>query len=220
MGAAPASAPRMILSLRAPSEARVRALLAAVRKQPFTHGVVGCTQQEGGAAPAAPGFDRDETRCVLGHGVRAFRAACDALRAWHTFDFAWVRLLWPQAPIRAGTMVAAATRQLGLWSLNPCRIAWVVDEPRRFGFAYGTLPGHAESGEELFLVTLDEDGVVGYTIRAVSRPNHLLVWCVKPYVRRLQARFRRDSGLAIQRAVRKAMHDPAQDAAPSTTSSA
>ena len=34
-------------------------------------------------------------------------------------------------------------------------MVYVVDEPDRRGFAYGTLPGHAESGEELFLVRYD-----------------------------------------------------------------
>jgi uncharacterized protein (UPF0548 family) len=37
----------------------------------------------------------------------------------------------------------------------PCRVVYVVDEPERRGFAYGTLPGHAESGEELFMVRYD-----------------------------------------------------------------
>jgi uncharacterized protein (UPF0548 family) len=31
----------------------------------------------------------------------------------------------------------------------PCRVVYVLDEPERRGFAYGTLPGHPESGEEL-----------------------------------------------------------------------
>jgi len=39
--------------------------------------------------------------------------------------------------------------------LAPGRVVYVVDEPDRRGFAYGTLPGHAESGEELFLVRYD-----------------------------------------------------------------
>jgi uncharacterized protein (UPF0548 family) len=37
----------------------------------------------------------------------------------------------------------------------PCRVVYVVDEPDRRGFAYGTLPGHAESGEERFAVRYD-----------------------------------------------------------------
>ena len=34
-------------------------------------------------------------------------------------------------------------------------MVYVVDEPDRRGFAYGTLPGHAESGEEQFVVRYD-----------------------------------------------------------------
>ncbi len=45
----------------------------------------------------------------------------------------------------------------------------------RFGFAYGTLPGHVESGEERFLVEWDRgDDAVWYDILAFSRPNHVL----------------------------------------------
>jgi phosphatidylserine/phosphatidylglycerophosphate/cardiolipin synthase-like enzyme len=43
--------------------------------------------------------------------------------------------------------------------VNLCRVVYVIDEPdgpiARFGFAYGTLPGHAVAGEELFLATWD-----------------------------------------------------------------
>lgn len=47
---------------------------------------------------------------------------------------------------------------------------YVVDEPRRRGFAYGTLAGHPERGEELFLVErLPDDSVCG-TVTAFSRP--------------------------------------------------
>ena len=51
-------------------------------------------------------------------------------------------------------MVAILARSIGLWWLNACRIVAVVDEDgpvKRFGFAYGTLPDHAGSGEERFL---------------------------------------------------------------------
>jgi uncharacterized protein (UPF0548 family) len=57
----------------------------------------------------------------------------------------------------------------------PCRVVYVVDEPDRRGFAYGTLPGHAESGEELFLVRYDPatDGVYA-DVTAFSR--HATWW--------------------------------------------
>jgi uncharacterized protein (UPF0548 family) len=57
---------------------------------------------------------------------------------------------------------------LRLWA--PCQVVYVVDEPSRQGFAYGTLPGHPESGEESFVVSIDEDDVVEFTVTAFSRP--------------------------------------------------
>ena len=82
----------------------------------------------------------------------------------------------------------------------------VVDEPgpvRRFGFAYGTLPDHVESGEERFVVEWDEaSGEVWYDILAFSRLRHPLVRIGNPYVRRMQKRFGKESAAAMQRTVR------------------
>jgi uncharacterized protein (UPF0548 family) len=48
---------------------------------------------------------------------------------------------------------------------------YVVDEPNRRGFAYGTLPGHPESGEEFFSVRYDPSGDAVYAeVSAFSRP--------------------------------------------------
>jgi uncharacterized protein (UPF0548 family) len=90
----------------------------------------------------------------------------------------------------------------GLWSLNACRIVYVVKEQRRFGFAYGTLPAHAESGEERFTVEWrQEDNSVWYDILAFSRPRELLSRLGCPFVRKLQKRFARESAVAMLRAV-------------------
>ena len=57
----------------------------------------------------------------------------------------------------------------------PCRVVYVVDEPDRRGFAYGTLPGHPESGEELFAVRHDPaDDAVYAEVVAFSR--HATWW--------------------------------------------
>lgn len=52
----------------------------------------------------------------------------------------------------------------------PCRVVYVIDEPNRKGFAYGTVQGHPESGEESFIVELKPDGTVVFEIRAFSKP--------------------------------------------------
>jgi uncharacterized protein (UPF0548 family) len=46
---------------------------------------------------------------------------------------------------------------------------WAQTEGDERGFAYGTLPGHPESGEECFLVRLTPDGDVVYEIRVFFR---------------------------------------------------
>jgi uncharacterized protein (UPF0548 family) len=95
-------------------------------------------------------------------------------------------------------------RHLGIWSLNGCRVVYPVGEREaaEFGFAYGTLSNHAECGEEIFKVTLHPGtGEVSYVIRAVSRPRAPLARLGHPVVRALQARFRRDSTRAMQRAL-------------------
>ena len=100
----------------------------------------------------------------------------------------------------------ALARILGLWWVNACRIVYLVDEQApvsRFGFAYGTLPEHAESGEERFTVEWHEDDdTVWYDILAFSRPHQLLARLAYPYVRRLQKRFARDSAAAMGRWVK------------------
>ena len=60
--------------------------------------------------------------------------------------------------LEASSEVAAVGSEVmvGLGPLRaPCRVVYVIDEPDRRGFAYGTLPGHPESGEELFAVRYD-----------------------------------------------------------------
>ena len=100
--------------------------------------------------------------------------------------------------------VGVLARALGLWVLNACRVVYVVEEQQpilRFGFGYGTLPEHAESGEERFQVEWREDDSVWYDILAFSRPNQ---WCSRiayPYVRHKQRRFAKDSMLAMKAAV-------------------
>ena len=73
----------------------------------------------------------------------------------------------------------------------------------RFGFAYGTLTNHAESGEELFEVFIDPhtDDVV-YRIRATSWPQATLALFGKPVVLHLQRRFRHHSVAAMTLATR------------------
>ena len=77
-----------------------------------------------------------------------------------------------------------------LWPAKiPTRVVYVIDEPDRKGFAYGTLPGHPERGEEAFVVERRADESVWLTIRSISRPANRWFWAAYPVLRLMQALF-------------------------------
>ena len=190
----------MMVSLRRPSTETIRGFLASQSKLGFTYSAVGATE----TVPPA-GYDVDHTRIKLGEGEEVFTRAKAALRRWEQFRLGWVEAWSTETPIQTGEAVPVVVRLVGLWWLNACRIVYVVDEAepiRRFGFAYGTLPDHAGTGEERFLIEWDrESGEVWYDILAFSRPQWLLTRLGYPYLRRVQKRFGRESAAAMLRAV-------------------
>jgi len=187
-----------------PSRQFVDALIAAQSKLDFSYPHVGAS-----AAGVAPrGYVLDESRVELGIGAETFARACAGLRAWRHFQLGWVDICWPDTPLEPSQTVAVLAKAFGLWSLNACRIIETIDEQSAgtssFGFVYGTLPEHAESGEERFVIEWEHadgnrEGRVWYTILAFSRPNHFLVSLGNPFMRRLQEQFRQDSSAAMVR---------------------
>lgn len=188
------------LSLRKPSPQTLRQFLAEQAALDYSYSAVGAT-----AATPPPGFVIDRTRIDLGTGQSVFEAAKAALRRWQQFRLGWVEAWSPDTPLEVGQVVAIMGWAVGLWWLNACRINYTLDESgpvARFGFAYGTLPGHYECGEERFLIEWDQaSDRVAYDILAFSRPNHILTRLGYPVVRRSQKRFGRDSAMAMYRAL-------------------
>jgi uncharacterized protein (UPF0548 family) len=190
-----------MLSLKKPSNDAMRHFLTTQRELHFTYEVVGATAQ----TPPA-GYVVDHTRIKLGKGEPVFRSAIAALRRWEHFRLGWVEAWSLETPIKPEEVVAVMGWAVGFWWLNACRIVYVVDEAgpvSKYGFAYGTLPSHVESGEERFVIEWDRgnDGV-WYDILAFCSPNHFLIRLGYPFVRRLQKRFGRDSAASMLRAVR------------------
>ncbi len=138
-------------------------------------------------------YDYDDNRVLLGEGDATFEAAKAAIRNWAMFEGKWARIYSDKTPIETGRIVVMCARFFGIWWLNAARIVYTVDQPRAFGFAYGTLTHHVESGEELFQTEMDEDGNVWFRIRAFSRPRYWMVRIGYPIVRLLQRRFVRDA---------------------------
>lgn len=149
------------------------------------------------------GYNHDHEATLLGFGDGVFRAATQALREWAMFPPSWTQIYPSNAPIETGTVVLVLFRLFGLWWWhNSSRIVYLIDEPARFGFAYGTLPAHIERGEEIFWVELRDDGSVWYSIKAFSKPNRWYVWLAYPLARAYQRKFRRDSFVEMERKVK------------------
>ena len=178
----------MTFRVREPSEADAVAFIASQRNLPFTYSEVGATNT---TPPRA--YTIDHNRIRLGHGAETFERAVAALKRWQHFDLGWVTIVPRGVAVEVGAIVAVKARAFGTWSLNASRVVYVIDEARRFGFAYGTLPGHVECGEERFLIEWLPDDSVWYDILAFSRPQHPLVKLSRPLARRLQKQFARDS---------------------------
>jgi uncharacterized protein (UPF0548 family) len=138
------------------------------------------------------GFIADEHKVLLGTGAEVFKAAADKLDRWEMFP-EWARVHRLREGQRPGDVVAMVTRICGFWWVNPCRILRRCDTDTTHGFDYGTLPQHAECGEERFSIETHADGSVWYVIRAFSRPGHFLAWLAFPLARWWQCRFVRDS---------------------------
>jgi len=189
-------------SLSYPTDAQLDSILSFESNRNFTYSCIGATVLD----ERPIGFDLDNNRAVLGHGDKIFVAACAALRDWQQFPPNWARIYPESAPLLTNQTIIVIIRGLGLWWINSARIVYVVDEfgpPRRFGFAYGTLPAHVECGEERFMIEMSADGTVSYSLRAVSKPRLLLTRIGYPIVRRLQKRFVRDSQAAMLAAARE-----------------
>ena len=183
-----------LLSRPAPSS--IDRFVSDSRHHALSYGAVGVTKSRTTQS-------LDQADVVIGRGPADFARARQALLEWKQFDLGWVELHPRRADVAIGTNVAVLIRHFGFWSLNGCRVVYHAEQnDTRFGYAYGTLPTHAESGEELFEVALDQQtGDVIYRIRATSAPQAWLAWLGQPCVRMLQAQFRRDSAIAMRRAV-------------------
>jgi uncharacterized protein (UPF0548 family) len=192
-----------MLLLRKPKPEMIRRFLDTQCELEFTYDGVGTTAKE----PPA-GFVVDHIRAALGNGESVFASAKSALESWRQFRLGWLGA-WPaNTTIGQGEVVAIVARSIGLWWLNACRIVYLIDdnlEKKKFGFAYGTLPDHAVSGEERFLIEMDAGGNVWYDILAFSRPHHLLTRIGYPYMRRVQKRFGKQSAAAMQAIVNDAL---------------
>jgi uncharacterized protein (UPF0548 family) len=172
------------------------------RAQP-TYSDVGATLE--GVLPE--GFHHDRYEVVLGRGSTTFHIAVKGLKTWKAHDMPGVRIFPEGREIQSGATVVATLGTPFVALAAPCRIVRVIDDETRWGFAYGTLPGHPEQGEESFVVSISSDGIVRFEIVAFSRPGDALVRLSGPLGRSIQKGGSRGYLQALRRYVEKVQMD-------------
>ncbi len=189
--------------LRRPSDREIETLLRA--SGDTTYPEVGATaklDEAGTRERLASRYDVDYRRFPLGSGRAHFERARSALLAWRQFEIPWLEFHGTRS-VAADQVVATVASVAGVWFSNPCRVVYIdsTSDPNSVAYAYGTLRGHVECGEERFQLSFDPaSGEVLYEITAFSRPA---IWLSKlgyPLARRLQRRFAVSSAEALARA--------------------
>jgi uncharacterized protein (UPF0548 family) len=136
--------------------------LSDLAGRPLTYSELGAT-----AGEIPTGYRHVRAVECIGRGRPRFEQAADAVLRYGMLRGAGLQVDATTEVAQIGTDVLG---RLGPF-LAPCRVVYVLDEPNRRGFAYGSLPGHAVRGEELFAVRYDpSDGAVYAEIAAFSRP--------------------------------------------------
>lgn len=166
--------------------------------QELTYREAGATRDPGERPP--PGFHGLRVRTRLGHGDAVRQAAGQALTEWRMHRAAGVAVETDAPRAEPGADVTLVLGRGPLRLRAPCRVVWALREPgRRTGFAYGTLPGHPECGEEAFVVEQFPDGSVWLTVTAFSRSARWYTRAAGPLGRAAQRAMARWYGRALRR---------------------
>lgn len=172
-----------MLRLAKPGPELIGRVLEDQRSQPFSYPEVGVTA---GTLPAGYHHDRFETDLGPDDGAR-FERAGRAILDWVPQRGAGIGV-FPDVPVQPDlTMVLTIRLPVAGWAVAPARVVYLLDEPARAGFAYGTLHGHPARGEEAFIVTRGGGRVVFHVI-AFSQPGLLLARLGAPVARAVQVR--------------------------------
>ncbi|MBX9666671.1 MAG: DUF1990 domain-containing protein [Candidatus Obscuribacterales bacterium] len=191
-----------MFSIGRPSSEQVERYLSCTEGVSFNYPEQGMTAW----ADPPEGYVIDHNRVLMGSGRSTFDKAVAVLRRWEQFNVGWVGVANPGLPLEKDA-VNAVIASLPLLSVTcACRIVYTINSNEAsaasFGFAYGTLPGHPECGEERFLIEWKtDDDSVWYDIYALSKAGLFLVSATYPITRMLQRRFAKDSMAAMVRAV-------------------
>ena len=157
-------------------------LVEDLKSSELTYGDIGVSLT--GKRP--DGFHHDRHEAVLGQGPDAFQRAVTGLKSWKAHRLPGMGVFPDHQELVTGATVVVTLGTPIVALAAPCRIVSVIDGQTRWGFAYGTLPGHPEQGEEAFIVSMAPDQTVRFEIEAFSRPGDPLVRLAGPIGRSIQ----------------------------------
>lgn len=132
------------------------------------------------------GYGHVHRDVLLGTGRAVFERAVTGLFHWRMHQNAGFTVTSSSTTAAPGVVAVLRLGWRPLRLTIPCRVVYTVEEADRQGFAYGTLPGHPEQGEEAFMVVMTGTREVRIRIRAFSRPASLLARSGGPVTRMVQ----------------------------------
>jgi uncharacterized protein (UPF0548 family) len=186
-----------MLSLRPPSRAFLESLREQQRHAAFTYANVGATR----TGAVITGFKTDTYSVHVGRGQAVFQAAKRMLEGWQIHQARGLQLCTDGHNLETQQTVVLVARVLFVNVMCACRVTYIINEARAFGFAYGTLPAHPECGEERFLVEWLENDEVRFSLFSFSKPSSLLFWLAYPVGRLLQRVYSHRYLQAMQKGV-------------------
>ncbi len=132
-----------------PTDEEIQQILSDVSHAPYNYDPVGATDERIRVAP--PDYRLTSYGTALGVGEAVFEVACANLAGFGNYPPSFPRVVSQTDSIEEGTVFATLATHFGFASLHPCRVLRVIreEDPRRFGFALGTLPGHIGAGRSV-----------------------------------------------------------------------
>ena len=196
---------KAMFSIVNPTAKKIETFLQSQLNKQYTYPEVGFSRDGPLAAdhPLGRKYRLVHRRYHLGVGKKCYESAKNGFINWRMFALGWVRIHPNDTPMTPGSLVGIVSQVMGVWSINVCKIIYIVDDDGpivRFGFGYGTLPGHAIQGEERMTVEFDrKSGDVFFEIFSFSKESQLIAKISSFHLRSLQDRFAQESGNSMRK---------------------
>lgn len=193
--------------MRAASPARTVDLPRTLARVTFlTYPQVGASARE----PLPEGYRQVRRRVRIGQGEEVFAAVAAGMRKMLVHRYTGLVVRSDVDTPSVGGRFTSGLRLAGARLWAPCEFVWVSDATHGYGYGFGTLSGHPESGEEAMEVAIDSRERVEFTIRAFSRHSAWYARLGAPLARLVQDRITDGYVAAARRLAGEATTDGTQ----------